>query len=302
LTWNAGAERLYGYSATEAQGQPMAFLLPRDRVDEELEILRRINRGERVDQVETVRLRKDGRQIHVSLTISPIRDRTGEIVAVSHIAREINERTRAEDSVRDAEAKLRAFVESASQGIIAIDAAGRIDLANAKVEGDAPYSETRKPWCFGGGCRARLNNLLTAIMGNATLALQAMPPTSPDHLLIKEIVHASKAAADLTRQLLAYAGKGRFVVEAIDLSRLVRDISALVQSSIPKKVQLRLSLADNLPPSRVDASQIQQVVMNLIINAGEAIAENVGTILLTTERQEVDDRYCEAYFFGALEE
>jgi two-component system cell cycle sensor histidine kinase/response regulator CckA len=95
---------------------------------------------------------------------------------------------------------------------------------------------------------------------------------------------------------LAYAGKGRFVVEALDLSELVRDISALVQTSIPKTAQLRLKLADNLPRVRVDASQIQQVVMNLVINAGEAIGEHVGTILLTTEQQEVDGSYIEAYF------
>ena len=146
------------------------------------------------------------------------------------------------------------------------------------------------------------NNLLTTIMGNATLALQGMLPTSADRLLIEEIVHASKTAVDLTRQLLAYAGKGRFMVEAIDLSQLVRDISALVQTSIPKNVQLRLRLADNLLPVRVDASQIQQVVMNLVINAGEASGEHVGTILLTTEQQEVDDQYIAAYFApGELE-
>src|SRR6202051_1826625 len=65
LTWNAGAERLYGYSAAEAKGQPLTFLLPAERLDEELEILDRIKRGDRVEQVEMVRLRKDGRQIHV---------------------------------------------------------------------------------------------------------------------------------------------------------------------------------------------------------------------------------------------
>jgi signal transduction histidine kinase/ActR/RegA family two-component response regulator len=147
-----------------------------------------------------------------------------------------------------------------------------------------------------GGVAHDFNNLLTTIMGNATLALQSMRQTSPDRLLIEEIVRASRTAADLTRQLLAYAGKGRFVIETIDLSQLARDISALVQTSIPKKVQLRLNLADNLPLVQADASQIQQVVMNLVINAGEAIGDEVGTILLTTEEQDVDDRYIEAFF------
>ena len=373
----------------------MTFVLPPESPDEEVEILARIKRGESVDHYETVRLRKDARQIHVSLTVSPIRDRDGQIEAVSHIARDITERKHAEDSVREAEVKLRAFLQSASQGVIAIDVTGRIDLTNAKAEelfgyrreelvgqtlemllperyrgahighraeyfsqprprpmglgldlagrrkdgtefpveialsfvptegGPLPLAiafinditerkrmeetlrRTQKLESLGvlaGGVAHDFNNLLTTIMGNATLALQAMRSTSPDGLLIEEIIQASKTAADLTRQLLAYAGKGRFVVETIDLSQLVRDISTLVQTSIPKKVQLRLSLANKLPPVRVDASQIQQVVMNLVINAGEAIGENVGTIRLTTEQQEVDDRYIEAYFApGELE-
>lgn len=371
----------------------MTFLLPPERLNEELEILDRVKRGELVEYVETVRLRKDGHQVHVSLTISPIRDQGRQIVAVSHIARDITGRKHVEDLVRESESKLRALLESASQGVIAIDAAGRIELTNAKAEElfgyrreellgqtlemllperyrgghighRAEYFSNPRPRPMGlgldlagrrkdgtefpveialsfvptqggplaiafinditerkrteetqrrtqkleslgvlaGGVAHDFNNLLTTIMGNATLALQAMRSTSPDRLLIEEIIQASKTAADLTRQLLAYAGKGRFVVETIDLSQLVRDISNLVQTSIPKKVQLRLSLANNLPPVRVDASQIQQVVMNLVINAGEAIGEHVGTIRLTTEQQEVDDRYIEAYFaLGELE-
>jgi PAS domain S-box-containing protein len=393
LTWNAGAERLYGYAAEEAVDQPMTFLLPEKRIDEELEILDRIKRGERVEYFETVRLRKDGQQIDVSLTISPIRDRNGHIVAVSHIARDITERKHAEDAVRESEAKIRAFLESASQGVIAVDATGRIDLTNAKVEDLFGYgreellgqtlemllpdrfrrvhighrteyfanprprpmglgldlagrrkdgtefpieialsqvpsrkgplaiafindiSERRRTeeamrrtqrleslGILAGGVAHDFNNLLTTIMGNGTLAMQALQPTHPDYPLIEEIVRASKTAADLTRQLLAYAGHGRFMVEVVDLSQLVRDISALVQTSIPKKVQLRLRLADNLPPVRVDVSQIQQLVMNLVINAGEAMGEHVGTILATTERQAVDDHYIRAYFApGELE-
>ncbi|HXI44541.1 MAG TPA: PAS domain S-box protein, partial [Bryobacteraceae bacterium] len=91
LTWNAGAERLYGYSAAEAKGQSMSFLLPPDRPDEEREILERVKRGERVEHFETARIRKDGRRIDVSLTISPIRDREGNITGASHIARDITD-------------------------------------------------------------------------------------------------------------------------------------------------------------------------------------------------------------------
>ena len=100
-----------------------------------------------------------------------------------------------------------------------------------------------------------------------------------------------RTAAQLTRQLLAYAGKGRFVTEAVDLSALVREISALIQSSISRKVQVRLELAADLPSIEADAGQIQQVIMNLILNGAEAVGENVGLVVCTTAPQTVDEAY-----------
>ncbi|MGF6231112.1 PAS domain S-box-containing protein [Inquilinus ginsengisoli] len=95
--WNRGAERLFGHSAREVVGQPITIVIPPDRLDEEPEILARIRRGERVEHFETVRRRKDGSLVEISLTISPIRSRAGEIVGASKIARDITERKRAED-------------------------------------------------------------------------------------------------------------------------------------------------------------------------------------------------------------
>ena len=97
LSWNPGAERLYGYTAAEAIGQPMTMLIPGDRPDEEPHILEQIRRGEPVDHYETVRVRKDGALIHVSLTVSPLRDAAGRVTGASKIARDITERRRAED-------------------------------------------------------------------------------------------------------------------------------------------------------------------------------------------------------------
>src|SRR5262249_16075936 len=95
-TWNRAAERLFGYSAREAVGKPITILIPDDRLSEEPEILRRIRSGQLVDHFETLRLRKDGTLIDISLTISPIRDASGRIVGASKIARDIRERRRAE--------------------------------------------------------------------------------------------------------------------------------------------------------------------------------------------------------------
>jgi CheY-like chemotaxis protein/two-component sensor histidine kinase len=93
------------------------------------------------------------------------------------------------------------------------------------------------------------------------------------------------------RQLLAYAGKGRFLIEAVDLSDLVRQIANLLQTSIPKNVQLRLELMDGLPSVEADVTQIQQLIMNLVINGAEAIGDAQGTVLITTGVQHVDEEY-----------
>lgn len=94
-TWNKGAERLFGYAAQEAVGRPITMVIPEDRLDEEPAILARINAGERVDHFETIRRRKDGSLIDISLTISPIRDGDGKIIGASKIARDISDRKRA---------------------------------------------------------------------------------------------------------------------------------------------------------------------------------------------------------------
>src|SRR3546814_12966636 len=92
MSWNAGAERLFGFTEDEAIGRPVTILLPEERLDEEPEILRRIRRGERVEHFETVRRRKDGSLIDISLTVSPVKDGDGRIIGASKIARDITER------------------------------------------------------------------------------------------------------------------------------------------------------------------------------------------------------------------
>jgi two-component system, cell cycle sensor histidine kinase and response regulator CckA len=105
------------------------------------------------------------------------------------------------------------------------------------------------------------------------------------------VMLASETAGNLTRQLLAYAGKGRFIIEAVDLSDLVRQIHNLVQTSVPKNVTLRMELMEDLPCIEADVTQIQQLIMNLVINAAEAIGEHQGSVLITTGVQHVDDDY-----------
>jgi signal transduction histidine kinase len=127
-----------------------------------------------------------------------------------------------------------------------------------------------------GGVAHDFNNLLTAILGNASLAVDAGDAERREH--IQAIVTASERAADLTRQLLAYAGKGRFLVEQIALSTLVCDTAELLRVSVPKTIQVRLDLHHPVPPIEADRAQIQQVLMNLILNAAEAIGDAAGLI------------------------
>lgn len=127
LTWNSGAEQVYGYTAAEAIGRSMTFLLPEDRPDEETEILERIGRGERVEHFETVRRTKQGSQIDVSLTISPIRDKSGRIIGASHVARDITERKRLDEQLR----RLAAIVESSEDAVISKTLDGTVRTWNA---------------------------------------------------------------------------------------------------------------------------------------------------------------------------
>jgi signal transduction histidine kinase len=133
-----------------------------------------------------------------------------------------------------------------------------------------------------GGVAHDFNNLLTGILGNASLVMDMVPLEPAARGMLQDIVRASERAADLTRQLLAYAGKGKFVIEPVDASAVVRDISELIRASVPRTVKLSLDLQPDLPPLEGDPTQIQQLVMNLILNAVEATGERPGTVRVAT--------------------
>jgi PAS domain S-box-containing protein len=133
-SWNEGAERLFGYSAAEMVGHSITILIPDDRRNEEQEILARLKRGERVEHFETIRKTKSGERIHVSLTISPIKDGEEQIVGASKIARDITERTQAEEALRQSNARNQAILESAIDGIIVIDNESRVVEFNPAAE------------------------------------------------------------------------------------------------------------------------------------------------------------------------
>jgi PAS domain S-box-containing protein len=144
-----------------------------------------------------------------------------------------------------------------------------------------------------GGIAHDFNNLLTGIMGNASLVLDEVGPGPAER--IREVIDGAERAAHLTRQLLAYSGKGQFVVRDLDVSQSVQETGDLVQFSIPKSVDLALNLQRRLPPVRMDPSQLQQILMNLVINAGEAIGEGKpGRITVSTAMEDVEEPFTDA--------
>jgi PAS domain S-box-containing protein len=138
-----------------------------------------------------------------------------------------------------------------------------------------------------GGVAHDFNNLLAAILGHAALASAQLPPTSPARRHVEKAASAVERAADLTRQMLAYSGRGHFVVRPTDVNALVRENLPLLAVAAPKNVRLDARLADGVPLVDADVGQIQQVLMNLVINAAEAIGERGGSVVVSTGVRDV---------------
>jgi PAS domain S-box-containing protein len=174
-----------------------------------------------------------------------------------------------------------------STSVIAVvrDVTDRMRAEKEREQFDRKLQEAQKLESLGvlaGGIAHDFNNFLTGILGYANLARMESPAGSPTIPSLQQIEKICLRAAELCRQMLAYAGKGRYVLEWLDLSRLVEDITHLLQISISKKVTLQLALASGLPAVLADATQMRQVVMNLVINASEAIGDRTGSVTITT--------------------
>jgi len=207
------------------------------------------------------------------LTVSPLKSPDDEFLGSVYVARDISERRRAEKERRKFEARMREVQKLESLGVLA------------------------------GGIAHDFNNLLVAILGNADLALFSLSPANPARPHVADIARASQQAADLCRQMLAYSGKGRFVVARYDLSEMVQEMAQILEVSVSKKASLRYSFAPELPAVEADATQLRQVIMNLIINASDALGEKSGAISVCTGVMDCDRAYLsESYLDDNLKE
>ncbi|MBN1611880.1 MAG: response regulator [Polyangiaceae bacterium] len=207
----------------------------------------------------------DGQETRWSETFkSAIVNDQGEVIGTAGSSRDISERKRAEEDRRKLEQQVMQAQKLESLGVLA------------------------------GGIAHDFNNLLTSILGNADLALGELSPDARAREHVQDVVRASRRAAELCRQMLAYSGKGHFVVQSVSINDVVEEMTQLLLVSISKKVDLRYELCACLPPVQGDVTQLRQVVMNLITNASEAIGDQTGLITLRTGVTHCDERYLES--------
>lgn len=247
---NPAAEREFGFPANELLGRRLDHQLRFHGSNGALlggpdyPVNRCLATATSVTGVDGVFLSRSGDEIDVAASIAPIAQ-NGVVSSAVLILHNLTERKRTEERLRQKQ-KLESI------GLLA------------------------------GGIAHDFNNILVGILGNASFAQDMLRPGTQVHSILDRIIDASERAAHLTRQMLAYSGQGRFVVEPVDLSRLVPEFLKLVEGSIPAKVNVRLQLAEALSPVMADAAQMQQVIVNLVLNAAEAIGDRKGTITIRT--------------------
>lgn len=262
LYWNRGSELLYDYSSDEAMGRDLVELIipPPMREDVRNCIAQMASTGVPLAAGELELMRRDGSLVPVlsSHAVVPQRDGPPLLFCVDV---DLTSRRKAEQARLEMERQLLHTQKLESLGVLA------------------------------GGIAHDFNNLLTSMLGNIGLALMDLPDDAPARRSIGEAESAVRRAAELTRQLLAYSGRGMFQVRPHDISRLVEELVQLLKVSMSKSVSLRLHLDPDLPPVMADGAQVNQIVMNLITNASEAIGDQTGEVTITTSRMECDREF-----------
>ncbi|HNX30747.1 MAG TPA: PAS domain-containing protein [Holophaga sp.] len=259
-SFNPAEAARFGRDIRDLAGQSFHQFLPRELADPVVANFQRcLAAGGPIRYEEEVELPL-GRRTFQTLLV-PIRDGGGRITRIVGFSQDITQNKQAEEALRQTQ-KLE------SLGILA------------------------------GGIAHDFNNLLTAMLGNLNLAQLTSPQESPALPYLDNIEHTILRAAELTKQMLAYSGRGRFVVRPHDLNQVVREMTHLLNVSISKKITVRYDLAGGLPPVEADAAQIQQVVMNLVTNASEAIGDQEGTIDIATRTHPLDEGVLRSTFAG----
>jgi PAS domain S-box-containing protein len=252
-SWNGGAAKIFGYASSEMLGKSIAILLPPDRKHEEEEFLKKISDGETVDHIETIRKRKDGVLIEVSLTISPIRDANGKVVGASKIARDISEKKLMERQLHQSQK---------------MDAIGQLT----------------------GGVAHDFNNLLGIILGNLDLLEISVVGNEAALDQVQTAQRAATRGADLTRRLLAFARMEGLKPVSTLLNSSIQNMIALAKRALGPEITISTQLDESLPRVFVDAAGLENALLNLVVNARDAMPGG-GSIAISTRLINLEENY-----------
>jgi len=261
---NQTVARALGYTKEDLLGRDILDLYHPDSLDGARRAFRSFVETGEVRAAELQLRRKDGSRIDVTLNVSAVRDEHGVVVSSRLVWRDVSEQKKAEEERRRLEEKMEQAQKLEGLGLLA------------------------------GGIAHDFNNLLTGILGHAGLALAELSPVTPARENIHRIEAAARRASELCDQMLAYSGRGGFVIEPIDLNQVVKEMVPLLTASISKKARIRYELCEDLPAVKGDITQIRQLVMNLVTNASDAIADETGVITVASGTIQCDRRYLDA--------
>ncbi len=233
-SWSQRAERTYGYSAEEMVGRSVSVLFPADAISQREDAMSEVAKGRRFTLSDVVRIRKDGRLIDVSVSLSPVRDKNGRITGITGVTKDVSEQKLLERQFHEAQK---------------MEAVGRL----------------------AGGIAHDFNNLLTVVTGYSGLLADGMSPNHPARPKMEAIGRAAEQAADLTRRLLAFGRKQPVEPRVLNLNSLLTEMTPMLQSIVGEAVEMESSLAVDLRNVEVDPAQLEQVVINLATNARDAM-------------------------------
>jgi len=259
-SWNQAAEHLFGYSAKEAIGQPIAIVIPPERIAEGRELLALVANGKRVEHHETVRQRKDGSQVAVAISLAPILDASGQVIGASKTARDLSAQREAEQALRSTEEQLRQAQK--------MEAVGRL----------------------AGGVAHDFNNILSVILSYSDLILAQLKAPDPLCADVGEVRTAALRAAELTRQLLMFSRQQVITPKVLDLNEVVASVDRMVARILGEDIELITLPAAGLGRVLADRNNVEQVIMNLVVNARDAMPVG-GKLTIETGNVHLDTEY-----------
>jgi PAS domain S-box-containing protein len=249
--WNKGAEDIYGYTAQEMIGRPISVLAPAERADEIATILQKIRNGERVEYFESVRITKDKRRLHVSISVSPIYDGDGKVTGASTIARNITTQKKTEDQLRQSQK---------------MEAVGRL----------------------AGGVAHDFNNLLGIVTACTELLRGRVDADNLEYL--DNIQEAAKRGASLTRQLLAFSRRQPAQSQILDLNGRLKEVIKLLKPLMGDAVEIVFLPRQTNAIVEADPGQLDQIAVNLAVNARDAMPRG-GRLILETSVFDFDESF-----------